>query len=108
MATAKSKIPTPEPRVQPSPAADPSPQEAPEPVVEQPKAVAPEPVAPAPEPTPKAAPAKASDTVLVVPSHPYPVYVPTQKIRISPSNPRELVLDSWVESQIKEGVLRVI
>ena len=105
MATAKSKIPTPEPRVQPAPipAVEPSPQEAPEPVVEQPKAAAtPEPAAPAPAPT------KASDTVLVVPNHPYPVYVPTQKIRLSPSNPRELVLDSWVESQIKEGVLRVI
>jgi hypothetical protein len=46
--------------------------------------------------------------VQVLPAHPYPVFIPTQQVRLSPSNPRKVVKDKWVASQIAQGVLRVI
>jgi len=96
MATSKPQTPKPAPAPKPVEAAA-TPAPAPEPVQE-----------PAPEPVKEPAPAKTAEMVQVLPAHPYPVYIPTQQIRLSPSNPRKVVNDKWVQDQVKEGVLRVI
>lgn len=75
---------------------------------------------PAPTPAPDNPPAKeksnpfaavekepvTAELVTVETVHPYRLFIPTQKITLSPKTPTEVIKDRWVANQIAKGTLR--